>query len=337
MHPAETKLAPVEAQCVPVEDGVAWTAALEGVPHSIVHTWGYTRAIWLSARRPTYLYVDETADARVACPLAEREFAGRPDVVTPYGVGGFVGSGAPAGFAARWRTFALRRGYVCGYVGLHPLFYRVDWYDPAEVVVEKTLFVLDLRRTERELFDALSANRRRQLRRAEARPGTPLVEDRDAVAEFLTTRYAEFMDRRRAAPIYRFSAETMRALCNLDNVLLVGAGGVGGVEAAVMLGFTPSGGDYLFGVSLPGGERHSTRLLWWGAMMLRQRGVPWFNLGGGVREGDHLGEFKRRFAGTPLPLRALRQVFRPRDYAVLCRRAGVDTAAAYFPAYHAPR
>ena len=46
-------------------------------------------------------------------------------------------------------------------------------------------------------------------------------------------------------------------------------------------------------------------------------GIPFLNLGGGVRDGDTLAEFKRRFGGLELPLKSLRQIYRPDEYAVL--------------------
>jgi hypothetical protein len=326
------------ASWIPIDAEAEWTSALDGVPHSIVHTWGYCRAIWLTSRRPTHLYVDETDGVRVVCPLAEREFAGARDVVTPYGFGGFVGTADAAGFPARWRASATRMGYVCGYVGLHPTLSRDAYAAPAELVFQKTVFVLDLTRSERDLLAALSENRRRQLRTLDPE-AAGLVADREAAADFLVSEYAPFMDRKAAAPVYRFSRGTLRALCDLEGVVVVAACRTGRVEAAAMFGYTAHAGDYLFGVSLPGAEHHSTRLVWWGAMTLRQRGVPSLNLGGGVREGDRLAEFKRRFGGREIPFQALRQVFRPRQYAALCARAGVarDDATTYFPPYHGPR
>jgi hypothetical protein len=69
---------------------------------------------------------------------------------------------------------------------------------------------------------------------------------------------------------------------------------------------------------------------------LRALGVTSLNLGGGIREGDDLAEFKRRFGAAELPLVSLRQVYRQDEYERLCREAGVTShRSAWFPPYRA--
>jgi hypothetical protein len=64
--------------------------------------------------------------------------------------------------------------------------------------------------------------------------------------------------------------------------------------------------------------------------------VEWLNLGGGIRPGDDLAEFKRRFGAVELPLASLRQVYRADAYEELCRAAGVTSErAGWFPPYRA--
>ena len=62
------------------------------------------------------------------------------------------------------------------------------------------------------------------------------------------------------------------------------------------------------------------------------------NLGGGAREDDDVAKAKQRWRPKRLPMRSLRQVFRPDAYTELCRRANVNPAIehGYFPAYRSP-
>jgi hypothetical protein len=128
----------------------------------------------------------------------------------------------------------------------------------------------------------------------------------------------------------------MAAIAALDDVIMVGAGNGGTLESVAVFGHTPHAGDYLFNVSVPGGERHAVYLIWFAVERLRELGVPKLNLGGGVREGDDLAEFKRRFGAAELPLASLRQVYLPDVYERLCRDAGVSAdRGGWFPPYRA--
>jgi hypothetical protein len=338
VHDCRARRAMIHERCIPIDSKEAWDTAVSGLPHSICHTWGYCHSVWLSSRPVTFLYCLDDDDIRIVCPLSEREYDGATDVVTPYGMGGFTGSGDGRAVAAHWSRFATHRGYICGYIALNPLFAGPS-YRGAETFREKTTYVLDLRLTEDQLFAALPADRKQRLRIANTRIARDLIWDRAAITEFFATQYSIFMDSKMAAPVFRLSPASLRSLCGLESVLLIGAGQRGRVEAAAMFGHTPFSGDYLFAFSLPGSQKYSAGLLWWAVRSLKKLGVPFLNLGGGLREGDRLAEFKRRFSGLELPVDALRQVYRQNQYEALCRRTGVDPtdASGYFPAYHRPR
>jgi hypothetical protein len=127
-------------------------------------------------------------------------------------------------------------------------------------------------------------------------------------------------------------------LFGLPDVLALGAATPQGqLEAVTVFGYTAFAGDFLFNVSAGSGRRWSSLLLWSGALELRARGVRYLNLGGGVRRGDGIAEYKRRFGGAALPLVAAKEVYRPDIYRRLCREAGVQPAlTGYFPPYQRP-
>jgi hypothetical protein len=319
---------------IPLAERDRWRHALAGIPHGHAHTWGFCRAIQLTSELPTYLYRYRAGDCDVACPLIEREFLGRVDVATPYGFGGFATAGGCEGFAREWRAFARSRRWVCGYVALNPLLFDPGAVPRAEVHVHNHLYVMDLRGTDADLRARLSANRRRQLRDWPSVAGT-IEEDRPRLTSFLVDAYADFFARRGAGPATDFTPETMEAIAALDDVLIVGARGSKGVEAVAVVGHTPHCADYLFGISIPGGERHAAHLVWWLVERLRHLGVPWLNLGGGIGEDDGVAEFKRRFGATRRPLASLRQIYETDTYEELCRSRGVSATVrtGYFPPY----
>lgn len=320
---------------IPLDASAQWENALVGIPHGFAHTWGHCRSVQLSTNLPTYLYCFEGGGVRVVCPLAERRFQGQPDIVTPYGFGGFAGTDDCPGFPEHWAEFVAHEKYVCGYIGLNPLLRNQSYYAPAAAHAHNSVFTLDLRLPLEQLFGALHANRRRQLR-APLPAGTRIVWHPERLTAFFLASYQDFVRRAGAAPVYHFSPETLASLCALEGVILIGAEVDGRLEAVVVFGYTPHLGDYLFGVALPQGRRHSTRLLWCGVERLRSLGIPLLNLGGGARPDDGIAEFKRRFGARELPLIGLRQIYRADAFQALCRAAGiVPPGSGYFPPYHA--
>ena len=324
-------------ELIPLTEPGRWADALSEVPHGHAHTWGFCRAIQLTSGLPTYLYRYERGGARVVCPLAEREVSGQIDIVTPYGFGGFAPSGDCKPFPRDWADFAGSRGWVCGYLALHPLLCEGSGFPEDELHVHNRLYVMDLRGSERELLASLSRNRRRQLRDWPS-VAAGLEHSRERLTECLLATYADFYARKGAGAATEFTAETMAAIACLEDVFMVGAGRNGKVESVALFGHTPYSGDALFSVSVPGGERHAVHLIWSAVERLRELGVERLNLGGGIRQGDDVAEFKRRFGASELPLVSLRQVYRPRAYERLCRDAGVSSdRSGRFPPYRAAR
>ncbi|HEV2727635.1 MAG TPA: hypothetical protein VGV34_05025 [Solirubrobacterales bacterium] len=316
---------------IPLSERTAWEGALENVPHVFGHTWGSCRALGLDGGEPV-LYVAEGEGARVACPLIERAIGERLDVATPYGFSGLTGTGPWPGFVAEWRRFTGERGYVAGYLAVNALFGDDTYADPETVTVANETFVIDLHEGVEGAWSRLSTNRRRQLRgwRAE-----DYEVDGEELAEFFVEQYPLTMERKEAAARHRFGAATLAALCELPDTFLVGARDQGRLESVSLFGHTPYAGDFIFNATLPGCAHHSVALIWTALHLLVEKGVPWFNLGGGMSPGDSLADFKARFGALRFPMRAVKAVYDPAAYGELCARFGVDAddRDGYFPAY----
>lgn len=318
-------------RCIPLARPAEWEAALEGVPHVFGHTWGGCQALALAGQEAV-LFVAEEGERRVACPLIERPIDGRLDVATPYGFSGLTGTGPWPGFAERWRRFAAERGYVAGYLAVNALFGDESYADPETVTVANQTYVLDLRGGVEGVWSGLSTNRRRQLREWR-------LEDYEVggeeIAAFFVEQYPATMERKEAAARHRFPAATLTALCELPETFLVGARRDGRLESVSIFGHSPHAGDFLFNAALPGCAHHSVGLIWVAVQRLVEQGVPWLNLGGGMRPDDSLADFKARFGARPLPMRAVKAVYDPAAYQDLCRRHGgdPDDRDGFFPAY----
>lgn len=321
---------------VPLDDPAGWRDELRGVPHAFAHTWDSCLAMHESSGLETFLYRYAEEGRRIVCPFAERRYGGGRDLVTPYGFSGFAGRGEVSSSCDRWRRFATENGYVAAFIQLNPLL------DPGYGTggnrwIHNSVYILDLRKPVSELRAGLSENRRREIRRLKEED-TRILFDDGAAERFFRSRFRDFMRSRGASPVYLFSDETLERLTVSEGTFLVAARVGGGVKAAALFGRTPHVGDYLFNVSTGDGVRHSAVLVWEGAKRLQELGVPFLNLGGGVRPDDGVARFKQRFGGMERPLACLKEVFDEDRFRHLCDLAGVDpdTRDGYFPPYHRP-
>jgi hypothetical protein len=283
----------------------------------------------------TYLYSFETENVRIVCPIAEREFEGHVDILTPYGFSGFVGTGAMPQFPLYWREFVQDRGYICGYIALNPGFETNGYLNSNEVYHCNSLYFLDLTLRTDALFSNLDSNRKRQLKDFDK---TIFVLDRRSLTSFFLAVYPVFLRRVQASLAAHFTDDTLKFLFSLSNVFLVGAGKPEKIEAVSVFTYTHYAGDFIFNIATLEGRRHATPLLWCGVNYLKSKDIPVLNLGGGVRENDDVARSKERFGPIKRPFRALKQVYNQEIYEELCRRRGANPAdrTGYFPAYRSP-
>lgn len=322
---------------ISLSNPIQWKAALQGVPHAFAHTWENCHAMHLSSGYPTQLYVCEDNGVRVVCPIAEREFRGKKDLVTPYGFSGFTGNGVLPNLQQHWKSFAQDKGYVCGYIGLNPLLENETLLASEDVYSSNSLYILNLRPSITELYENLTRSRKQQLKNFDALQAH-ITTDKKLLADFFLNTYHDFFAKKGASPVYNFSKETLSYLVQQDNVLLTGTGNNGKIEAVSVFAYTPYAAEYLFNVSVPEGQGHTTALLWYAVHQLKKLQIPWLNLGGGVQEGDSIAQYKKRFSAQEFRLKALKQVYNQTAYEALCREAGVDPhdRTGYFPAYRKP-
>jgi hypothetical protein len=288
-------------------------------------------AMSLTTGFKTFLYCFESDNVRIVCPISEREYDGYIDIVKPFGFSGFVGNGDCSEFRYYWKEFARQRGYVCGYLGLNPIFDYSSHFDPDEVHQYDTVHVLDLTLSLDELWVNLNKNRKKQLKDWDA-IRHDLSHEKPVLTDFFLAHYEDFFRRKGAEQFYFFSRETISFLLSLDNVMIAGAPNTENVAAVTVFAYTADVADDLFHVYLPTGKGHSAALIWQGVNHFKSLQIPLLNLGGG---GGGMREYKRYFGGRELDLKCIKQSYDPDIYEKLCRRANADPndRTGYFPPY----
>jgi hypothetical protein len=323
------------SRLIGTDDPAAWRRALDGVAHGYWHTWEANRALELGLGDRLFLYADEAGDGtRAACTFAERHHGDTVDIYTPAGFAGFVVHGDRDAARARWRELVAARGYVCGYFALHPLVADPGLHEG--VASANTLYVVDLAGG----ADAVFARADRYVRRALrdfARDGARIVSDRAAVRGFIVDNYAPFMASVGAHPRTVLPRATVAAMCEDEGMLLLGVADDDGLCAAYSVAMAAACAEAHINIGVRDGRRFNTALVCHAIEALAARGIPWLNLGGGVRPDDAVAQAKQKFRPVAHPQRVAREIYRPERYAQLCAAAGRDAsvAAGFFPAYRA--
>lgn len=320
-----------------LEEETDWRAALSGLPYGIAHDPGFLRIVTGPAASSTSLAVYECERGRAVCPITERAYRGYPDIVTPYGFGGFVGAGDLSGLPDAWNVLVRDREYVAAYLMQNPLLMppQVAGFWQKDLTQVRTLFSLDLMLPEEERLSRVSRRKRSQLKRwiEDAR----IEHDQATLAAAFVDLYPAFAARQGVGPAYQLSTDQLNDLVSLPQTLLVGVRGEDGDISSVALMSTYGAcGDYLYMAARPDGAVDGSGVVWLGAQALANRGVRRCNLGGGISEGDGVAEMKRRLGGEPVSIPVFRSIYRADAYKHLCEQANVDMEGPYFPAYHAP-
>jgi hypothetical protein len=285
-------------------------------------------AAFYAAEGVTHSLVVEAEDARIALPLIVRPIPGTDlrDASSPYGYPGGEREGdAPRGDDVDWSEAGLVSAFVrerldeVALAGARERS-RVQVADPELPRKSRMSDRQQIRKNERRGYTA------RRLAGPEAGAA-----EREAFLEI----YEQTMRRTEAAERYFFDRRYFETVLRSERTWLFlceasGRGAAAAAIAALSDGFLHY---YLSGTA----DEHlsnapSKNLISAVIDFAEELGAP-MNLGGGLRPGDGLEEFKRGFANRELPFRTHELVC---DRAAYARLAAGREAGDFFPAYRAP-
>jgi hypothetical protein len=297
----------------------------EGLPS---HSWHYAMGLSTLGIEPRLAVIDSGGE-RLLLSFYERPWKGRFDIATVLGLSGAWLSGSTGAPFQTFKAFAKTTGWVAGYIQLAPSIEVSHYPDGDRVISTNDLFLLDLGRG--DLRQYASAIIRRKIARAE-RGGAILIDDAALLATHLRLLYPATIARTGAGPIYDFPVDALTTWACDPDVRTYGALVDGSIEAISMFRLVRKEAEYQLNACTEKGRGLAAWLIWKAAARLTTEGVQRLNLGGGIRRGDGLADFKAKFGGTRCELRALCQVYDPDAYADLCRRSGCS-GTSYFPGY----
>ncbi len=313
-----------------------WDDVLKNIRHSFAHTWDNCYAMHLTTSYRTFLYMYENGNTKIVCPIAERDFDGFKDIVTPYGFSGFTGNNDCPDFPHHWNEFTKKSGYVCGYISMNPVFENRTYFEEKDAVSRTSIYYIDIERSLTDIFESLDSNRRRQIKDYR-RHESSFIYDKSRLTEFFKREYYNFLDRYKMSSANYFSMATLDHLCALDNIMMVGTSSEDKVNSVYIFAHTPHEGLCFFNVAKPDARESTPLLLWCGLKYFRSCKIPVMNLGGGSNDDDSIAHSKKRYGAYGLPFKSLAQIYDRSVYDTICTRAGADMNDKYFPAYRNPK
>ncbi len=106
-------------------------------------------------------------------------------------------------FQLTGKIFVQERGYICGYLGLNPIFDCGNYFDSSSILQYETVYLIDLTPSLDELFAGMNTNRKRQLKRWDDLVSN-LTFDKTAVASFFQSHYYDFLETGMLTPFITF-------------------------------------------------------------------------------------------------------------------------------------
>ncbi len=319
---------------IPLEDETSWNDAVRGLGWP-AHSNAYHRALAVGASANPVLLDFRSAGGRLIVPVVERAAGDGRDLFTPYGLGGMIVDEPSPALFAHFGERMRALGYVAGYFQLDIATRWGEWTSDLDLRGDNEVFVVDLDAAQGHFIHPSSDNLKAKLRewdKANARLETAS----DQLKSAFLSLFPATMDRVGAAATYEFSTDRLTALLEDSETLIYGGSVNGRIEAVSVFRRWAGRADYLFNASSGAGRAFSAKLLTVAAQQFTAEGVGLFCLGGGIRRNDGLAQFKRRFGGTALPLRALCQVYDRERFDRLCHAAGRVDDGGWFPPYQAP-
>ena len=265
------------------------------------------------------------------------------DACSPYGYGGLLNLSTTGKvdkrdlhcFLEGLHDWCSERHLVCCVLRLHPLMCQEEWFMPVQywqnfvrIVFRGATSAIDLNDWDSSLDQPKGLRRDRcadmRCARRNLRVTWANGEDHDAEASLnlFARLYSQTLDRLNAKVFYRFSPSYFSGLAAMSQHLGI---------ALVWHGDEPVGGNlFLFGCNyghghLAGtnqtGRKYgaSTLLLVEGSRRARQRGCELLNIGGGMRSGDPLEDYKRSFGGPSYRYAYVIYIADPERFEQLCR------------------
>ncbi len=321
-----------EIQQFSIRNKIDWNNALSGIVTSVYFCWDYLAPLSLNYNADVNLIKISNKNSGVIAFYTTRTKDNHVyDAYSPYALDGvyFWGKEIDNVFK-QLIEFFRNNNIITYYLTAHPGFQKnnLELFQS-----NRTLYHLNIHKNIDDLWKGLHPNHRYEINKF-TKSGYEIITDKYLLIESFIQLYQKTTERVNASSSYLFSNKTLYDLNQSDITLTLGAVINSKVECVVMFLFKDNWAEYFINASSEIGRQTTRALIWEGIKQLKSKGVTEINLGGGVSEGDHLDQFKRRFGGIAQKLLLLKGIASNDEYQRLCTSYNVSNENNnYFPPY----
>lgn len=295
--------------------------------------------LYESADDSAECFVYKSGDKIFLFPYLKRKIAllngEYSDFETAYGYGGPLTNAASPSFITEalneFRALAQEKKIVAGFIRFHPLLNNHSAFvDSADVFFIRKTVAMNLSLNEQNILGEIHTKHRNSIRKAIKSNLTYVLDEELRYLDSFKQMYKSTMDKIKADDFYYFSDEYYQRLKNLKKNIFLGLVLLDKeiISGALFMSYGMYGHYHLSG-SLEKYKYYNANnlLLHKTALLLRERNVKLFHLGGGndnsqcgtISENDTLYKFKRRFTKNEYSFYAGRLILDPSRYSSLCR------------------
>ena len=328
-----------------------WLRMIEEVRADVYYLPGYVAACAQREGGEGFLFAATEAGKIWLQPLIIRAIPGHEplvDAVSPYGYSGPLAR-APDDEAALWAARATERlkeclaerGAITAFIRLHPILNRnAAAISPDEVLTHRgSTVVVDLDRSDEQLWGDIRANHRRHINRLRRSGFTVAMRNDPEILDLFKDMYLQTMSRVGASDYHVKLADDLQELASTykanlyvctvqrdEEIACIGL--ITEMDGLVEYHLSGTGQNYV--------ELGPSKLLLHHAIgWAKHRGNRFFHLGGGVGcTNDSLLHFKMGFSPELLPFHSWDMVIdRSRYEALSATASATHRAGDFFPAY----
>lgn len=312
-------------------DKTAWNQALKGIDVSVYFTWEYISI--LEANYPNgiqLLKIHNNSSGLIAIYSKRSKNQISYDIFSPYALDGVHIWGKTDEVISEFVGYLANNKIVTYYLTSHPGF---QYTEIPIFAPYRTIYTLNLTQDSSVLWRNLNVNHRYEINKF-SKQNYEIITNKAQLKAPLVDLYRETFERVNANNAYNFNSKYLNTLLDSDVTYASGALIDAKIECVIIILIKNNWAEYYINASSNIG-RNATRALIWSAILeLKEIGIKFLNLGGGIHENDNLDQFKKKFGGTKSSLFLFKGIASSTEFEKLCNEFNVSTETTnYFPPY----
>jgi hypothetical protein len=316
-----------------VLDKDSWNDAITGLDVSVYFSWEYLSIIRSNYPNGIYLLkIFNDSSGIVTFYTYRTKDQKYYDIYSPYGSDGIYIWGHSDEVLINFVEYLKKNNIVTYYMMNHPMYKNNN----RECIIQcRNIYTMDLTKETEVLWKDMHANHRYEINKL-TKQNIYLEYDKSKLKSAFLTLYRETFSRVQANISYNFTDEFLSDILRSDLTLALGAVIDENIECVVLFLVKDKSAEYFINASSLSGRTASRYLIWEMIRQLKDIGVTYLNLGGGVVDNDSLDQFKKRFGGQKTTLNMFSGVALETEFERLCfEHSNLDETIKFFPPYWA--